>query len=118
MFSDRGRRGTFRAGASAVLRPPPKVTLVQYAAKLLRDAGLSAPADVRGLPGLPAGRWIVRVEPAPEEDFAAEADPLLCAAILGLSSTSFFAPERPVVWTNDRLARAITLYQLGSFYAD
>jgi hypothetical protein len=74
-------------------------------AKLLPDDAVIV-ADVRGLPGLPAGRWIVRVEPAPEEDFATEADPLLCAAILGLSSTSFFAPERPVVWTNDRLARA------------
>lgn len=118
LLKTRGRRGAFIAGASAVLRPPPDMTLIEYTGSLLEKAKLRSPSAVRHLPELPQGRWIVRLEPAPEADFAALADPLLCAAILGLSSTSFYSLDRPVVWTHDRLARAITLHRLGNFYAD
>lgn len=118
LLKNRGRRGAFVRGATAVLRPPTHMTVIEYAASLLKKAGLGSPAAVRDLPDLPKGRWIVRVEAAPDVDFADGIDPLFCAAILGLSSTSFYSPDRPVVWTHDRLARAITLHRLGNFYAD
>jgi hypothetical protein len=118
LLKNRGRRGTFIPGVSAVLRPPKDMAIVEYAGSLLKKAGLPSPTAVRYWPELPIGRWIVRVEPAPGPDFAADTDPLLCAAILGLSSTTFYSPDRPVVWTQDRLSRAITLHRLGNFYAD
>jgi hypothetical protein len=118
LLTDRGRRGAFIVGASAVLRPPPDKTLMEYLGELLKKSGLSSPEEVRKLPALPAGRWIVRHVPAPEADFAENADQLLCAAILGLSSPSFYSPDRPLVWTHDRITRAVTLYRLGNFYAD
>ena len=117
-LKNRGRRCAFIQGATAVLRPPAHMTVIEYAASLLEKAGLRSPTDVRDLPGLPDGRWIVRLEAAPGVDFADGMDPLFCAAILGLSSTSFYSPDRQVVWTHDRLARAITLHRLGNFYAD
>lgn len=118
LLKNRGRRGAFIPGASAVLRPPQDMTVVEYAGSLLEQAGLNSPSAVHDLDRLPKGRWIVRVQPAPEADFAEDADPLLCAAILGLCGTSFYSPDRPVVWTHDRLSRAITLHRLGNFYAD
>lgn len=118
MLKNRGRRGAFIPGASAVLRPPKNMTTLEYAGTLLKKAGLSSPADVRNFPELPKGRWIVHVAAAPTEDFAEDADPLFCAAILGLSSRTFYSPDRSVVWTQDRLSRAITLHRLGDFYAD
>lgn len=113
-----GRRGAFLRGVSAVLRPPPDMTLIEYAGTLLKKAGLHSPSAVRDLPDLPKGRWIVRVNLAPDKDFAKGTDPLLCAAILGLGSMSFYSADRPVVWTHERLKRGITLHRLGNFYAD
>lgn len=118
LLKSRGRRGAFIPGASAVLRPPKDMSALEYAGTLLEKAGLPSPATTCDLPDLPRGRWIVRVESTPAADFAEETDPLLCAAILGLSSATFYSPDRPVVWTQDRLARAITLHRLGNFYAD
>ncbi len=118
LLKNRGRRGAFIQGVSAVLRPPVDTPIVEYAGTLLKEAGLHSPTAVRDLPDLPKGRWIVRVNLAPDKDFAKDTDPLLCAAILGLSSTSFYSPDRPVVWTHERLKRGITLHRLGNFYAD
>jgi hypothetical protein len=118
LLKSRGRRGAFIQGASAVLRPPKDMTALQYAGTLLGKAGLHSSAATCHLPELPRGRWIVHVEAVPAEDFAQDTDPLLCAAILGLSSATFYSPDRPVVWTQDRLSRAITLHRLGNFYAD
>ena len=118
LLRNRGRRGAFIQGVSAVLRPPPDTPFVEYAETLLKKAGLHSPTAVRDLPELPEGRWIVRLNLTPDADFAEGTDPLLCAAILGLSSTSFYSPDRPVVWTQERLKRAITLHRLGNFYAD
>ena len=118
LLKNRGRRGAFIQGVSAVLRPPPDTPIVEYAETLLKKAGLHSPTAVRDLSDLPKGRWIVRVNLTPGAAFAAGPDPLLCAAILGLSSTSFYSPDRPVVWTHERLKRAITLHRLGNFYAD
>lgn len=118
MLTHSSRRGAFIMGASAVLRPPPNLTLLEYHEKLWEKSGLSSPEEVRNLPGLPIGRWIVREVTAPGPDFAPETDPLFCAAILGLCSPSFYSLDRPLVCTHDRLARAVTLYRLGNFYAD
>lgn len=118
LLKSRGRRGAFIQGVSAVLRPPKDMTALQYAGTLLGKAGLHSSAATCHLPELPRGRWIVHVEAVPAEDFAQDTDPLLCAAILGLSSATFYSPDRPVVWTQDRLFRAITLHRLGNFYAD
>lgn len=40
------------------------------------------------------------------------------ALILGLCGPSIYDPQRPVIWTNNRLSRAIQLYAPGRFYAN
>lgn len=81
----------------------------------MKSAGLGSREELRDLPELPGGRWIVSSEDEPLEE---EVDPLLCAAILGMSGPSFYSPERPVVWTRGRLGRTIRLRRLGGFYED
>jgi len=108
----------FREGATAILHPPPGLSHLEYARGLLEEAGLSSAGDLRALRGLPEGRWIVRLHAAPPPDLAEGCDPLLSAAILGLAGPSFYSPHRPLVWTQDRLARAITLHRIAGFYED
>jgi hypothetical protein len=107
-----------QCAAPVVLRPPPGLSHLDHARDLLAESGLNSTADLRALPGLPAGRWIVRVHAQPLPDSPDGCDPLLSAAILGLAGPSFYSPARPVVWTQDRLSRAITLHRLPGFYED
>lgn len=118
VLEGRGSRGAFIAGKQAFLRAPSGEDVMSFAAELLAAEGLSSPDLLKSLPDLPRGRWFVRLEQAPREDFASQTDPLLCAAILGLSGTTFYSRDRPVIWTPDRLGRAVTLYRLGNFYGN
>ena len=43
-------------------------------------------------------------------------DCLRCAIILGRCSGSLYDPDKPVIWTQDRLNRRLRLYHSGSFY--
>jgi len=114
LLDGQGAGAYFRRGLSARLTPTNKGgRCIDYANRILKEACLTSPLDV---PGLPQGRWIVFLEKDPPDGFAAETPPLLCAAILGLSSQGFYFPSRPLVWTHDRLSRAITLYQVDTFY--
>jgi hypothetical protein len=107
----------FVGGAQAILRPSEGKSHLEHARELLVSAGLSSMSDLRALPRLPTGRWVVRLVTNPSPDFAQECDPLWCAAILGFAGPTFYSSERPAVWTQDRLSRAITLHQVTDFYA-
>lgn len=108
-----GPKASFLRGLSAILRPPEGVSVVDYSSEILRDSGIDSPLDVLGLP---QGRWIVCLENSPDDDFARGTPPIMCASILGLSSHGLYLPTRPLVWTQNRLSRAITLYKVQSFY--
>ena len=108
----------FEAGLAAVLYPPAGISHLDYAKNLLAWGGLKNTNDLRSLRGVPAGRWIVRVLKNPPPDFGSTNDPLLCAAILGLSGPAFYSPERAIVWTAARLSRAITLHRVETFYGN
>jgi hypothetical protein len=38
------------------------------------------------------------------------------ALILGLCGPSIYDPQRPIIWTNNRLGRAVQLYETGRFF--
>lgn len=118
LFLERGRHGSFLAGPRVRLRVPPGTDPVTHAENLMRDAGVASREKLRGLPGVPGGRWIVVAGKADGEDGEDGADPLVSAAILGLSGPHFYCPNRPLVWTRERLGRSISLHRLGGFYGD
>lgn len=106
----------FRNAIAAVLHPPPGTSHLDHARSEFAKAGLGSSEDLRTLPGLPAGRWIVCVHTELPLEIANACDPLLSAAILGLAGPSFYSSARPLVWTQSRLARAITLHHIPQFY--
>lgn len=118
LLRKKGKRGAFIPGVRAALDIPAGVDPVAHAEVLLGAAGCRGREELRGLPGLPEGRWIVIDEKEMPEHWDHEVDPILEAAILGMSGPSFYSPERPVVWTRGRLTRAVRLYRLGGFYED
>ncbi len=70
---------------------------------------------------LPPGATLTRRTPSPqiELDFTGAGGLVLfCALVLGLCNLAFYATERPVVWTNQRLSRRLQLYRPHSFYAN
>ena len=116
LIEEAGQTRLFHKGVSATLNPPAGYSHLDHARKLLADAGLENTNALRSLPGLPTGRWIIRVLKNPPPDFLPTTDPLLSAAILGLAGPTFYSPERPIIWTRERLARAITLHRIDTFY--
>ena len=128
----------FEAGPVVWIQPPRRVEPLRYVERLLRRARLSDAEELRGKFKLPQGRWLLR-ELKPEElalapgatltrrtpflqlelDFTGAGGAVLfCALVLGLCNLAFYAPDRPVVWTNQRLSRRLQLYRSHSFYAD
>lgn len=118
LFRGRGAARAFKSGPWVALRTPQGCNPVDYAESLLGQGGLRTRDELRDLGALPRGRWIVRAEKAEEVRGGEDLDPLICAAILGLSGPSFYSLERPIIWTRQRLSRAISLHKLGGFYED
>jgi len=118
LFRKKGKRGAFVPGVRAALDIPPGADPVAYAEGLLAEVGCGSREGLSHLPGLPRGRWIVVEDHDGEGAVGHEVGPILEAAILGMSGPSFYSPERPVVWTRERLTRAVRLHKLGGFYED
>lgn len=118
MFARTGRRAPFLQGPLVSLGFPEGEDAVLYAEELIRQAGLGDRGKIRELPGLPTGRWIVLDEAIPRAEVRSEIEPLLSAAILGMSGPSYYCLGRPIVWTRERLGRVVSLHRLGAFYED
>jgi hypothetical protein len=119
LFESSGEPSLFTPGLVVSLPSPSEGSFLDTARRLLTDAGLKTPNDLRALSGLPEGRWICRE--LPRETIPASvssADPLLHAAILGLCNPVFYSPDRPVLWTESRLSRCVGLYRQRCFYED
>ena len=89
--------------------------------RLLREAGLHTPEDLRQTCEVPAGRLLCRPLPAeaprlPVAD-ADRGEVLRQALLLGLCTALLFDPERPVLWTEASLTRALELFDPAGFYA-
>jgi hypothetical protein len=95
---------------------PSGVEPVAYCEWLMAERGVVKRCDLRQMHGVPRGRWIVKTEAEREGENGC--DPLICAAVLGLSGSTFYSDERPIVWTRERLSRSISLHRLGGFYAN
>jgi len=117
MFALRGATSSFRSGMTAYLSLPPEEDPVLHVERLVSSSGVKSREDLRKIKGIPKGRWIV-VENLSTTEFTGKMDPLVYAVLLGLSGPTFYSPERPIVWTRERLLRHITLYRLGGFYED
>ncbi len=111
---------------------------VERARSLLAREGLPDVAAARERFHLPAGRWLCRPYTdgqvydnttdeelgimggmvfTNDEGFRPTAlTPLLCALILGLCGPSYYAADRPLIWSEARLGRRLVLYQAANFY--
>lgn len=117
MFALRGATSSFGLGVTAFLALSPEIDPVAYVERIVYSSGVRSRDDLRKIRGIPKGRWIVVDRPPPQKQ-EGKIDPLICAVLLGLSGPTFYSPERPIVWTKERLLRHITLYKLGGFYED
>ena len=98
-------------------------TPLERAWHLLEKAGYSHPEEAAlASIDLPAER--LHVQPAPPSTASrrdirqVRGDPqvLRAALILGRCTSKLYDPERPVIWTANRLERWVNLYHCGSFY--
>lgn len=119
ILHQRGNRPLMELGLWVWLPAREGQSRVALAQRLLRKAGLAGTDQLRKLPGLPTGRWLC-VE-YPGKDPVGEPEPaeaLLSAAVLGLSAPSYYADDRPVIWTEGRLSRRLRLFRPRWFYED
>ena len=112
----------FRTGLRVSFTAAPEMSLVSTARNLLSEAGLSDPNELKSRLGLPRGTWFF-YPTCPESEgrggvVLPPLPPLQAALILGLCGVSLYAPERPVVWSEGRLSRSLTLIQPETFYDD
>lgn len=114
-----GKRAGFVAGPVAAISPKQQGSLLEYCRGLLRQSAFSDIEELKFLPGLPSGIWICRdIRPEAGRVKKSPGNPLLHAAILGLSNGTFYSPDRPLIWTESRLRRRIQLFAVGDFYVD
>jgi hypothetical protein len=89
--------------------------------QLLRDEGYATPDALREVFELPSHSLLARpVQSASwrlEVPAADRLEILRQALILGLCSSQMYDPGRPVLWTENSLARALELYDPVGFYA-
>ena len=105
--------GSLRPGLhSHLLAGPVDTSLIFHGApwELLDEPFRSDPERLRRLPGLPQRRMLVLdALLVPRELHPAPADPLLALALLALCSEHLYAPDRPLVFTQERLDRTLIL---------
>lgn len=93
---------------------------LSYAQGWLRDAGFDNEAEARAAIALPLEPCICQVDRSPDPTDVTSLnarDGLFLALILGLSTSSFYDPSRPVLWTASSLTRQLVLYAGRGFYA-
>lgn len=108
----------FEKGVTVCLSAPEGTSRVELARTLLKQAGFAHTSALHALRNLPRDRWLCIETPAHVEPAGEQPDPLWCAAVLGRCGPAFYAEDRPVIWTENRLSRRITLYRPGGFYED
>ena len=88
---------------------------------ILLEEGFWVPECLRDKFVLPPGRLICRPAPASAERLSIHSDDIedvLCQALmLGLCTAQIFDPQRPVLWTETSLTRAVELFDPTGFYA-
>ena len=88
---------------------------------ILNSEGFREPEELRSRYALPQGRLICRPLPAIEKRLSAinarHFDVLEQALILGLCTAQIFDADRPVLWTETSLTRAVELFDPVGFYA-
>jgi hypothetical protein len=99
------------------LFPPEGQSFLAYARELATQAGYANPQELATLAGLPPRRLLCQVPTKPIEANL-PGDPLLQAAVLGLTNEAFYGPGRPLIWTESRLRRRLLLYSVEGFYED
>lgn len=94
---------------------------VEVMEELLAAEGLSDPEDLREEFVLPSRRLLARPAGATFERLvvssAERRNVLEQALFLGLCTAQIFDPERPVLWTEASLTRALELFDASGFYA-
>jgi hypothetical protein len=103
---------------------PDAVSPVAYTEALLEKLGYRTPEDAllaqKDLPDRlhychryhPSQDEISKLSPDSDAEF------LRSALILGLCGPNYYDPDRPVIWTETRLTRAVGLFLPGGFYED
>lgn len=89
--------------------------------RLLAEAGLADPEELRGRFPHPGRRLACRPLPADAGRVSvargARDAVLRQAFLLGLCTAQIYDPARPVLWTEASLGRGLELYDLGGFYS-
>lgn len=113
---------------------------VERARALLAAEGLADVAAARIRFPLPDGRWLCRpftdgnvYDNTPDEEVGivggmvftddeglrpTALSPLHAALLLGLCGPASFSADRPLIWSEARLARRLVLYRPDNFYED
>lgn len=91
-----------------------------WVAEWLRACGYADEHDARARVALPPRPCLCQPDrsPVPIEAAAlSAAEGLYLALVLGLCTSTYYDPRRPVLWTRTSLSRALVLYDGGGFYA-
>ena len=88
---------------------------------ILTTAGFRNPEELRREFAIPQLSLICRPSPSPQRKLSVArcrpATVLKQALLLGLCTHELFNPERPVLWTETSLTRALELFDPRGFYA-
>ena len=129
----------FLAGLALGFELAGQTSRVARARALLGEAGLADVEAARRHVALPAGRWLSRpcavgkvpetaskktekagrgsaLGPEIDAGVSSPIGPLEVALILGLCGPAFYAPDRPLIWSEARLSRRLVLYRCSEFY--
>jgi hypothetical protein len=100
---------------------PKKADPVSLMTKLLAKGDYGSPEDLRNAFDIPAETLICRPLPEGAERLRVttvpRAEVLAQALLLGLCTSQFYDPGRPVLWTQASLTRGLELFDPAGFYA-
>lgn len=119
LFEENLGKPLFKRGLRVSFPQASGISRVSLARVLLREIGISDPNELKQHFELPQATWLV-VEDRPCSETPKQTDepgsPLHAALILGLSGVAIYSPDRPVIWSETRLARKLVLFQTSAFY--
>ena len=110
--------GTFNELYRKINEPQPSP--VEYMEALLKGEGIRDPEELRERYILPPGKMICGPWTGTQDHLfvygASSYDVLEQALMLGLCTAQMYDPDRPVLWTETSLTRAVELFDPGGFY--
>jgi len=86
---------------------------------LLNIEGFSSPEELRKDYLVLKNTYVCHISVKPARLLVTASSPRLVfqqAVVLGLCTSSYFNPERPILWTNTSLKRCLDLYNVEDFY--